>query len=82
MTSYELIKKRKAISIFISYYLFIKNKYENQLFRINKPSTFKLNNDETLSGIIKGIDNVGKLIIWTEDEILRTFDLKEIKLLY
>lgn len=61
---------------------FIKNKYENQLFRMNKPSTFKLNNDGTLSGIIKGIDNVGKLIIWTEDEILRTFDLKEIKLLY
>ncbi|WP_411895959.1 biotin--[acetyl-CoA-carboxylase] ligase [Winogradskyella sp. A2] len=60
----------------------IKNKYEAQLFRMDKPSTFKLNNDEILSGIIKGIDTTGKLIVWTEDEILRTFDLKEINLMY
>jgi BirA family biotin operon repressor/biotin-[acetyl-CoA-carboxylase] ligase len=60
----------------------IKNKYETQLFRMDKPSTFRLHNDEILSGIIKGIDATGKLIVWTEDEVLETFDLKEINLLY
>ena len=60
----------------------IKSKYHRNLFRMEKPSTFRLNNDEVLCGIIKGVDDAGKLIVWTEDEIHRSFDLKEINLLY
>ena len=47
-----------------------------------KPSTFKLNDNSTFSGIMKGVEQNGKLIVWTEDEIIKTFDLKEITLLY
>ncbi|MCA0133670.1 biotin--[acetyl-CoA-carboxylase] ligase [Winogradskyella alexanderae] len=60
----------------------IKDKYHNHLFRMEKPSTFKLQNKERLTGIIKGVEESGKLIVWTEDEVIQTFDLKEIRLLY
>ncbi|WP_422105712.1 biotin--[acetyl-CoA-carboxylase] ligase [Winogradskyella sp.] len=60
----------------------LKTQYEALLFRKGKPSTFKYLNNETISGIIKGITTSGKLIIWMEDDIVKTFDLKEITLLY
>ncbi|WP_397363492.1 biotin--[acetyl-CoA-carboxylase] ligase [Olleya sp. R77988] len=59
----------------------VKSIYESYLFRKEKPSTFK--NDEGLfSGIIKGVSNEGLLEILVEDQILKTFDLKSVKLLY
>ena len=60
----------------------IKSEYENLLFRKDKPSTFKTINSGTFSGIIKGVTKKGKLKVWTEDEIIKTFDLKEVTLLY
>lgn len=60
----------------------IKSEYESLLFRKNKPSTFKTLNNENFSGIIKGVTETGLLKVWIEDEIIKTFDLKEIKLLY
>ncbi|WP_299102636.1 biotin--[acetyl-CoA-carboxylase] ligase [uncultured Winogradskyella sp.] len=60
----------------------IKLEYEDLLFRRNKPSTFQTPNNEKFSGILKGITNDGHLKVWTEDDIIKTFDLKEIKLLY
>ena len=60
----------------------IKAEYESLLFRLDKPSTFQTLNDENFSGIIKGITETGLLKVWTEDETIKTFDLKEIKLLY
>ncbi|MDP5081179.1 MAG: biotin--[acetyl-CoA-carboxylase] ligase [Winogradskyella sp.] len=60
----------------------IKSQYENLLFRKDKPSTFKRNDAGTFSGIIKGVTRKGKLKIWMEDEIVETFDLKEVALLY
>ncbi|MBL7560069.1 biotin--[acetyl-CoA-carboxylase] ligase [Olleya sp. YSTF-M6] len=59
----------------------LKNNYESYLFRKEKPSTFK--SDEGLfSGIIKGVSNEGLLKVMVEDQELKTFDLKTIKLLY
>jgi len=59
----------------------LKNNYESYLFRKEKPSTFK--SDEGLfSGIIKGVSNEGLLKVMIEDQELKTFDLKTIKLLY
>ncbi|GAB4161892.1 MAG: biotin--[acetyl-CoA-carboxylase] ligase [Winogradskyella sp.] len=63
-------------------YTEIKSKYETLLFRKDKPSTFKKDNDDTFLGIIKGVTETGKLKIWTEDDIIKTFDLKEVTLLY
>lgn len=57
-------------------------KYEALLFRRNKPSTFKTVNDELFTGYIDGITYEGKLQIILEDNICKTFDLKELKLLY
>jgi BirA family biotin operon repressor/biotin-[acetyl-CoA-carboxylase] ligase len=60
----------------------IKSEYENLLFRKDKPSTFQTLKNENFSGIIKGVTETGLLKVWTEDEIIKTFDLKEIRLLY
>jgi BirA family biotin operon repressor/biotin-[acetyl-CoA-carboxylase] ligase len=60
----------------------IKSRYEELLFRKDKPSTFKRKDDTTFSGIIQGVTKKGKLKVWTEDELVKTFDLKDISLLY
>lgn len=60
----------------------ILTKYEEKLFRKNKVSTFQLPDDSFLTGIIKGITSTGLLKVEVEDSIIRTFDLKELKLLF
>jgi len=57
-------------------------RYEKQLFRKNKASTFELPNGNLLTGIIKGITPTGLLKVQVEDDIVETFDLKELKLLF
>ncbi|QXP60016.1 biotin--[acetyl-CoA-carboxylase] ligase [Olleya sp. HaHaR_3_96] len=59
----------------------IKEIYESYLFRKEKPSTFE-KAEGLFSGIIKGVSNEGLLKVMVEDQILETFDLKTIKLLY
>lgn len=54
--------------------------YENVLFRKDKVSTFELLDGKFLSGIIKGITSTGLLKVEVEDESIRYFDLKELKL--
>ncbi len=60
----------------------IKAEYESLLFRMEKPSTFKTRKDISFSGIIKGVTDQGLLNVWTEDDLIKTFDLKDIQLLY
>ena len=60
----------------------LKSDYENLLFRKNKPSSFKKRQGTIFAGFIKGINEIGQLQIIVEDDILKEFDLKEIKLLY
>ena len=60
----------------------LKKEYEANLFRKNKPSTFKDAEGSMFSGFIKGTSPEGKLVVLLEDEIIKTFDLKEISLLY
>ncbi len=60
----------------------LKKEYEDELFRKNKPSTFKNAEGDMFSGFIKGISNLGKLNVLLEDDITQEFDLKEIQLLY
>ena len=63
-------------------HLEIKSEYESRLFRKNKPSTFSTPKDDSFSGIIQGVTETGQLQVWTEDDIIKTFDLKEVKLMY
>ncbi len=60
----------------------LKYKYESLLFRKDKPSTFLGADDQRFAGIIQGITETGQLQVWTEDDIIKYFDLKEVKLLY
>lgn len=60
----------------------VKNEYEANLFRKNKPSTFKNTEGDLFSGFIKGVTKYGKLQVLLEDEIVKKFDLKEITLMY
>ncbi|WP_272023848.1 biotin--[acetyl-CoA-carboxylase] ligase [Olleya namhaensis] len=59
----------------------IQETYEEYLFRKEKPSTFE-KAEGLFSGIIKGVSKEGLLKVMVEDQILETFDLKTIKLLY
>ena len=56
-------------------------KYEDALFRINKPSTFKNSKGEVFSGYIKGVSRLGKLSVMLEDNLVESYDLKEISIL-
>ena len=56
-------------------------KYEDALFRINKPSTFKNPKGEVFTGYIKGVSKLGKLNVMLEDNLLKSYDLKEISIL-
>ena len=56
-------------------------KYEDALFRINKPSTFKNSKGEIFSGYIKGVSRLGKLNVMLEDNLVESYDLKEISML-
>ncbi|WP_224489816.1 biotin--[acetyl-CoA-carboxylase] ligase [Robertkochia flava] len=60
----------------------IRELYESRLFRKDKPSTFKDTEGNLFMGFIKGVDEDGRLKVLLEDEILKTFELKEITLLY
>ncbi|OUR99462.1 biotin--[acetyl-CoA-carboxylase] ligase [Flavobacteriales bacterium 33_180_T64] len=60
----------------------LKESYEIELFRKNKPSTFEDAKGFTFSGYIKGVSNSGHLQILVEDNVTKVFDLKEVKLLY
>ncbi|CAM3306299.1 biotin--[acetyl-CoA-carboxylase] ligase [Zobellia roscoffensis] len=56
--------------------------YEQVLFRKDKPSTFENKKNELFMGFIRGVSPKGKLQIAMEDNVLKEFDIKEVKLLY
>jgi len=79
-----IIKYTKEYSSLLQHekYDFVKDEYEANLFRKNKPSTFKDNEGVLFSGFVKGVTKYGKLQVILEDEIVKKFDLKEIVLMY
>ncbi|WP_400074074.1 biotin--[acetyl-CoA-carboxylase] ligase [Zobellia russellii] len=56
--------------------------YEAVLFRKDKPSTFENKENELFMGFIRGVSPKGKLQIALEDNVLKEFDIKEVKLRY
>jgi len=56
-------------------------KYEELLYRINKPSTFKNLKGDNFTGFIKGVTKLGMLNVKLEDNKLESYDLKEILIL-
>jgi BirA family biotin operon repressor/biotin-[acetyl-CoA-carboxylase] ligase len=63
-------------------YAVLKRTYESYLFRKGKPSTFKEKDGRMFSGYIKGVSDAGHLEVLVEDDILKTFELKDVQLLF
>lgn len=61
---------------------FLRNTYEEQLFRKDKPSTFKNLEGVIFMGFIRGVSPEGRLLVELEDSVLKEYDLKQVKLLY
>ena len=57
-------------------------KYLKILFRIDKASTFTNIENQKFTGIIRGVDKDGRLAVELEDNMIKKYDLKEVKLLY
>ena len=60
----------------------ILKEYKDHLFRYKVPSTFQLPDQTLFMGIIENVSLTGKLLVQTEEDQVREFDLKEIKLCY
>lgn len=63
-------------------FLKIKQMYESELFRKGKISIFETLDGLRFNGIIKGVSEIGELILETENVPLQKFQLKEVKLIY
>lgn len=63
-------------------YGILKQAYETELFRMNRPSTFKDQYNTLFTGYIKGVSDSGHLKVLVEDDIIKLFELKEVQLLY
>lgn len=59
----------------------ISKDYNSNLFKKNKQSIFRMNN-EVFNGVIKFVDESGLLNVETEDGIIKRFKNKEVELFY
>ncbi len=60
----------------------LKIKYESSLFRKEMISVFEDLSGHRFNGKIKGVNEIGQLVIENEDEISTSYQLKEIKMLF
>ncbi|MDC8000727.1 biotin--[acetyl-CoA-carboxylase] ligase [Aequorivita todarodis] len=60
----------------------MKRNYENNLFRKEKVSVFETPERFRFNGIIKGVSDIGELLVETENDPLQKFQMKEVKLIY
>ncbi len=61
---------------------FLKNKYEEFLFRKDRVTVFEDIEGNRFNGIIKGVSEIGELQIEKKDYVLQKYKLKEIKMLF
>lgn len=60
----------------------IMKRYKLNLFRINSPSAFELPTKHLFTGRITDVRLDGKLVVQTDGDQFRNYDIKEIRLLY
>jgi BirA family biotin operon repressor/biotin-[acetyl-CoA-carboxylase] ligase len=60
----------------------LKVSYEEMLFRKNKLTVFEDASGAKFNGMILGVNDAGELIVDSEDEVRRAYELKNIKMLY
>ena len=61
---------------------FLWDAYESALFKRGMPMTFENDMGDKFVGRIKGVSKDGKLTITLDKDTIRSFDMKEVKLLY
>lgn len=54
--------------------------YIDNLYKLNEPTMYKTKSGNLFLGKIKGVSNYGKLQVELDDETIKEFDIKEIKL--
>lgn len=59
----------------------VKERYESDLFRKDKVSTFQTPDGNCFNGIIRGVSNAGELLLEIEDESVKNYEVKQIKML-
>lgn len=59
----------------------IQSEYLDLLYKKGIPAMFEDNRNVKFVGIIKGVSNSGQLLVETENNEIKSFDLKEIKLI-
>ncbi len=82
LTEFQFVLKQIFLELDEKGAVEMQKKYENVLFRKDKPSTFKDNDGNLFMGFIQGVSNEGRLVVTIEDDIKKEFDLKAISLLY
>ena len=60
----------------------LRQMYESELFRKEKVSVFETPDGSHFNGIIKGVSEIGELLVETENDPIKKFQLKEVKLIY
>lgn len=63
-------------------FLELKEEYENHLFQKDSISVFETPEGLRFNGIIKGVSDIGELLVETENNPLQKFQLKEVRLIY
>ena len=58
------------------------NKYLKKLFKKEIPTTFEDENQQKFMGIIKSVSSTGQLQVMLEDDSIKNYGNKEIKMLY
>lgn len=74
--------KLKVSQLRTHQYAEIDEAYHAHLFKMNVPMPFETVEGERFMGIIQRVDEQGKLCLMDEQDELRSFSLKEIKLLF
>jgi len=82
LTEFQSVLKQTFVELDEKGAIEMQKKYENVLFRKDKPSTFKDKEGNLFMGFIQGVSNEGRLVVTLEDDIKKEFDLKAISLLY
>lgn len=56
--------------------------YQSELFRKELPTVFEDQNAKRFMGIVKGVNESGRLIVLMENDQLKDFEIKQIQMLY
>lgn len=60
----------------------LKQAYDDLLFRLHKPSTFRDKKGKLIAGYIHGTDANGNLLLLMENQVIKSYGFKELELLY